>query len=89
MMRRVPPASPGIAASQNNCSLVNVNPIPGSFVTIALIMNHVANDSVKVIVVTQSVRHPIRFPVFSQKVASSGFQVSIHVVERAICILPH
>jgi hypothetical protein len=74
--RSVPPASPGIAVSQNNSPSENLNPMPGNRTTTALITNHVAKLNISENVVIQSVRHATRFPVLSQKAASSGFHSS-------------
>jgi hypothetical protein len=70
----VPPASPGIAASQNNCISVNLNPMAGSLTATALMTNHVANDRISEKVVIQRVFQAIFFPVFFQNPASSGRQ---------------
>jgi len=76
MIRRVPPARPGMAASQKSCMVSNLNPMYGRRTTIALIMNHVAKDNTRVMVVMVSVRQAIFLPVCSQKPASSGFHSS-------------
>ena len=78
-MRNVPPARPGMAANQNSCSVVKVNPMPGSLITMALIMNHVAKDRMSAMVVIVKVRHAIRLPWSRQKSGSSGVHFSIQV----------
>ena len=79
-IRKVPPASPGIAASQKSCILLYWNPILGSLTTTALIKNHVANDSARAIVVTISVCQAILFPVSFQNLGSSGSHFASHSV---------
>ena len=79
MMRNVPPANPGMAASQNNCMVSNLKPICGMRTTTALIMNHVAKDRVKAMVVIVNVRQAILLPVSCQKTALSGSHFSSHV----------
>ena len=51
---RVPPARPGIAASQKSCAVVNLKPIPGSRTTSALIRNQTMNAMIRFAVVIPS-----------------------------------
>jgi len=78
-MRNDPPASPGIAASQNSCIDVNSNPMLGSRTTKTLIKNHVLNESINATVVIMSVRQAMLLPVSFQNPGSSGSHVCIQV----------
>ena len=77
-MRRVPPASPGIAANQKSCVAEKEKPMPGSRTTSALTTNQVANDRVKLIVVMIKVRQATLAPVVFQ---NSSFQVPIELAK--------
>src|SRR3990172_9187445 len=70
--RKMPDASPGIAASQNSSMVVNLNPMAGILTTTALMTNHVANENISENVVTPQVRHAIALPVSFQNCRSSG-----------------
>src|SRR3972149_12032084 len=80
MMRRVPPASPGIAASQKSCMVSNLKPMKGRRTTTAEITNHVANEKISDHVVIHSTRHEIFFPSVFQKTSFSGSHFLSHVV---------
>ena len=70
----LPPASPGIAASQKSCEVVRSKPIAGSRTTSAETTNQTMNAMIRFSVVIVSVRHARRLPAVSQKPASSGRQ---------------
>src|SRR5690606_23868441 len=79
---KIPPDNPGMAASQNNWSLVKLKPIPLSFTTNTLIINHVANEKVRAAVVIHSVFQAICSPPSSsQKSSFSASQVVNHVFD--------
>src|SRR3990172_2114230 len=48
----MPDANPGIAASQKSSMVVNLKPMAGSLTTTALMTNHVANEKIRLNVVT-------------------------------------
>jgi hypothetical protein len=70
--RKMPDASPGIAASQNSSMVVNLNPMAGIRTTTALMTNHVANEKISENVVMPQVRQAIALPVSLQNFGSSG-----------------
>jgi hypothetical protein len=76
----VPPASPGMAASQNSCPVVSWKPICGSLTTRAETMNQTMKASVRLAVVMMSVLFAMDFPILFQNVSSSGAQCLSHVV---------
>ena len=77
--RNVPPASPGMAAIQKSCIVVNLKPMAGSRITTALITNHVAKESISENVVMESVRHASPLPSSFQNCGFSGSHFSNHV----------
>src|SRR3989344_4692873 len=70
--RKMPDASPGIAASQKSSMTVNLKPMAGILTTTALMTNHVANENISENVVKAHVRHAIALPVSFQNCGSSG-----------------
>ncbi|MFZ3090418.1 MAG: hypothetical protein WA240_07335 [Nitrospirota bacterium] len=62
IVRIAPPERPGMAASQKSCMVSNLNPIAGRRTTTALMRNHVANEAVRLNVVTPSVPHARPLP---------------------------
>ncbi len=82
MMRSVPPARPGIAASQKSWPVVSWKPRPGSRTTSALTTNQVMKASVRLKVVTVRVRQARVPPSVAQKVGFSGVQRSSQVPPR-------
>ena len=62
-MRNVPPARPGMAASQKSCEVVSLKPTAGSRTTSAETTNQTMNARVRLAVVMASVRQARRFPV--------------------------
>src|SRR3990172_4501623 len=69
--RKMPDASPGIAASQKSSMTVNLKPMAGILTTTALMTNHVANENISENVVKAHVRHAIALPVSFQNCGSS------------------
>src|SRR3989338_3393293 len=68
----VPEPSPGRAASQKSCMVLNLKPMAGSLTTTALMTNHVANEKISENVVMPHVRHAIPLPVSRQNCSFSG-----------------
>ena len=65
-------SEPGIAASQKSSIVVNLKPMAGSLTTTALMTNHVANEKIRLNVVTAHVRHAMLLPVSRQNCSFSG-----------------
>ncbi len=75
MARRMPEASPGIAASQNNWVGVSLKPILGKRTTSALTTNQTMKAIIRFRVVMVNVFQARLLPVASQNPGSSGVQV--------------
>ena len=83
MARRMPAASPGMAASQNNWVGVSLKPMLGRRTTRALTMNQTMNAIIRFRVVMVSVFQARLLPLDSQNTGSSGVQVLNQV--RGLC----
>ena len=77
-MRSVAPDRPGSAASQNNCSVVNLKPTGGSFATTTDHTIQMAKDSSRPGTEIHRLRRAMARPPPSQKALSSGRQSCMH-----------
>ena len=76
-MRSVAPDRPGMAASQNNWSVVNLKPTAGSLATTTDHTIHTAKASSRAGIDIHRLRRAMARPLSCQNVGSSGRQSSI------------